>query len=75
MAAKKPATQQMGLRLDAELLDKLREYANAHPYKPSLTSLINAAMREWIASHPVEGLSITGGPSGSRHAPSQPRRK
>lgn len=47
----KKATEQIGLRLDKALLDKLREYANAHPMQPSLTQLLNLAMREWLERH------------------------
>jgi hypothetical protein len=44
----------IGLRLDPELLRQMREYANAHPFQPPLTGLINDALRDWIAKHKGE---------------------
>ena len=44
----------IGLRLDPDLLRRIRAYAQAHKFKPSLTSLINDAMLEWLERHEAE---------------------
>jgi hypothetical protein len=48
------SVQQMGLRLNKQQLDRLRAYANAHPMQPSLTTLIDMAIGEWLANHESE---------------------
>ena len=56
------ASGTIGLRLDPSLLSRMREYANLHPLQPSLTTLLNNAMREWLERHEAEISGVEAAP-------------
>lgn len=53
-AKKKDEVEQIGLRLKKANMMRLRQYANAHPFHPSLTQLVDAAIAEWLDVHESE---------------------
>lgn len=55
MAKKEPTepTQQINFRLRTATVEKMERYRDAHPLRPTLTQMVEAAMAEWLDAHPV----------------------
>lgn len=54
MPKKREESEQVGLRLNKAQLTRLRQYANNHLLKPTLTQLIDGAISEFLERHDRE---------------------
>lgn len=50
----KAGGKQTNLRLDAQVLARAESHRKSHPLRPSLTQVVEAALREYLDAHEPE---------------------